>query len=307
MEEKMPLVSVAVITYNSSKYILETLDSIKAQTYQNIELIISDDCSTDNTMQLCKNWCEQNRERFARIQYVEVEQNTGVSANCNRAEDASEGEWVKLIAGDDMLLPNCITDFMDYVQTHNDVVYVFGKVKYLGQQLKNEIDYSFYQTNNPEEQLRKIVIGTFVPACTCFYNRVRSRREGLRYDERIPMFEDTPRWINAIKKGFLLRLVDKEVCVYRVGHNESLSSGSLHYQSFMRSKRLVHFYYIYPELVRINEREAVDSVVEFEMKWYNNYFDIVNSTTYKLGLFLLAPLQLIKKLWLSIINKMSRK
>jgi alpha-1,3-rhamnosyltransferase len=306
-KKQLPLVSVAVITYNSSKYVLETLESIKAQTYQNIELIISDDCSTDNTMQQCKNWCEQNKKRFARIQYVEVEQNTGVSANCNRAEDASEGEWVKLIAGDDMLLPNCITDFMDYVQTHNDVVYVFGKVKYLGQQLKNEIDYSFYQTNNPEEQLRKIVIGTFIPACTCFYNRVRSRREGLRYDERIPMFEDTPRWINAIKKGFLLRLVDKEVCVYRVGHNESLSSGKLHYQSFMRSKRLVHFYYRYPELVRINERDAVESVVDFEMRWYNNYFDIVNSTTYKLGLFLLAPFQFIKKLWLSIINKMSRR
>ena len=53
-----PLVSVPVITYNSAKFVLETLESIKAQTYQNIELVISDDCSTDNTVQICRDWVD---------------------------------------------------------------------------------------------------------------------------------------------------------------------------------------------------------------------------------------------------------
>lgn len=53
---KNPLVSVIVITYNSSKYVLETLNSVAAQTYDNIELIISDDCSVDNTVEICRNW-----------------------------------------------------------------------------------------------------------------------------------------------------------------------------------------------------------------------------------------------------------
>ncbi|MBR4497953.1 MAG: glycosyltransferase family 2 protein [Bacteroidales bacterium] len=299
MEENMPLVSVAVITYNSSKYVLETLESIKAQTYKNIELIISDDCSTDNTMQLCKKWCKQHKERFARIQYVEVEQNTGVSANCNRAEDACEAEWVKLIAGDDMLLPNCITDFMEYVKNNVGAVYVFGKVKFLGG-TKDNIDYSIFVLKTAEEQLKKLVLGTWVPACTCFYDRIRSKKEGLMFDERIPMFEDTPKWINVLKKGIPLNFIDKYVCVYRVGHNESLSSGNLHYQSFMRSKRLVYFYYLYPELVKINNQKAVESVVDFEMRWYNNYFEIMNSTTYKVGSFVLSPFRVLKKLCKSI-------
>lgn len=51
-----PLVSVIVITYNSAKYVLETLESIRVQSYQNIELIISDDCSKDNTIDICRNW-----------------------------------------------------------------------------------------------------------------------------------------------------------------------------------------------------------------------------------------------------------
>ncbi len=56
-----PLVSIIVITYNSSKYVLETLESAKAQTYQNIELIVSDDGSTDNTIEICKIWIEKTR------------------------------------------------------------------------------------------------------------------------------------------------------------------------------------------------------------------------------------------------------
>ena len=61
---KEPLVSIIVITYNSSKYVLETLESAKAQTYENIELIISDDGSTDDTIKICKNWLEKNQDRF---------------------------------------------------------------------------------------------------------------------------------------------------------------------------------------------------------------------------------------------------
>ena len=55
------LVSISVITYNSSKYILDTLDSVKAQTYPNLELVISDDCSTDNTIDLCKDWVKRTK------------------------------------------------------------------------------------------------------------------------------------------------------------------------------------------------------------------------------------------------------
>lgn len=55
MSSTNPLVSVVVITYNSSKYIVETLNSVKKQTYKNIELIITDDCSTDNTVSVIKD------------------------------------------------------------------------------------------------------------------------------------------------------------------------------------------------------------------------------------------------------------
>jgi len=79
-----PLVSIIVITYNSAKFVLETLESAKAQTYQNIELIISDDGSTDNTVQICREWLKNNKESFVNTELITVEKNTGIPANCNR-------------------------------------------------------------------------------------------------------------------------------------------------------------------------------------------------------------------------------
>ena len=102
------LVSVAVVTYNSSKTVVETLDSIANQTYPDLELIVSVDCSTDNTVEICREWIEAHKERFVRTELLTVEKNTGVSANMNRGADACQGEWVKDIAGDDVLLPECI-------------------------------------------------------------------------------------------------------------------------------------------------------------------------------------------------------
>ena len=72
MENYSPLVSVIVITYNSSKFVLETLESIYNQTYSNIELIISDDCSSDETINICQNWLYKNKNRFKNIELIDI-------------------------------------------------------------------------------------------------------------------------------------------------------------------------------------------------------------------------------------------
>ena len=296
----MPLVSVAVITYNSSKYVLETLESIKTQTYQNIELIVSDDCSTDNTIQICKEWIEKNKARFVRIQIVTIEKNTGVSANCNRAEDACQGEWVKIIAGDDLLLSNCITDFVEYVYNEQDVSCVFGRIEIFNN--RNKViecgvwpDYSIFNLNTSQDQYEYLLNkGNGIPAASCFYNRRRMLDLGIRYDERIPFIEDRPRWLQLLKKDVLLHFVDKTVVRYRTSHKDSLSSGQFHNEKFYSSGRLVYFYYYFPEKYKEDSDSCIRDIVRYETHIYMNYISVLNSTAFRLGSFLLKPLYVLK-------------
>ena len=118
------LVSVVVLTYNDAPFIEETLNSIKDQTYKNIELVVSDDYSSDDTVERCKCWIDQNRERFINVQLLTVEKNTGVTYNITRAEKAAKGEWIKGLGGDDLLAPNCMEKFVEYIQCNPAVSFV---------------------------------------------------------------------------------------------------------------------------------------------------------------------------------------
>ena len=220
-----PLVSVAVITYNSSKTVLETLDSIANQTYQNLELIVSDDCSSDNTVEVCREWIEEHKQRFVRTDLLTVKKNTGVSANLNRAADACRGEWVKEIAGDDVLLSDCIEIYMNYVIEHPDTVYMFANVELFGgdEETRKELG-DFYSSMEKrffswsiEEQYDQLTLkDNPIPTPTSFYNREKVIALGVRNDERIPFYEDKPKWVAFLRKGVRFDYIDKTTVKYRL-------------------------------------------------------------------------------------------
>ena len=305
-----PLVSVPVITYNSSKFVLETLESIKAQTYQNIELIISDDCSTDNTVELCRKWVEENQERFVRTQIITSDVNTGVSANLNRAEAACQGEWVKGIAGDDLLTPNCIADCVEYVQQHPNVIYLFGRIEAFGASEKqnrhfaeNVFDYSFFDLDI-DGQLERLVFGSnCVPASTCFYNRQKAIELGIRNDERIPLLEDWPKWINILEKGVQLEFMDKILVKYRI-HNTSISTSSCASVRLVESNYLFDLYYRYPKWQAKDSVAAANRMTQQYVNVYNALFkseqsfeSIKSSHAYRIGSFVLKPFKFLKKIF----------
>ena len=116
-------VSVSIITpsWNSGRFVAETIRSIQAQTYTDWELLFQDDCSTDDTVERCSRWLEQNRSRFTNVHLLTVEKNTGVTYNINRAQRAARGEWIKGLGGDDLLTPECIEVFMNFVNSNSDI------------------------------------------------------------------------------------------------------------------------------------------------------------------------------------------
>lgn len=220
-----PLVSIIVITYNSSKYVIETLESAKAQTYQNIELIVSDDCSTDNTVEMCMIWIEKNKERFARTELITVEKNTGIAANCNRGLEVSHGDWVKCIAGDDILLKSCININYELSKIHNSSFF-FSKMAYLNDDLKFTLLFQkgFELFSKEKKQFKLLLERNYLPAPTAFINRKALIKLG-GFDERFPMLEDYPLWLKACKNNYNIYFSDIITIKYRIS-SESISSNS---------------------------------------------------------------------------------
>lgn len=106
---KLPLVTFVVTSYNYEKYILKTLESIKAQTYKNFEIIVVDDCSTDNSTEIIEQFISENQD--LKITLIKQETNGGQLCAMIRGLKEANGQFVSFIDSDDILFP-------EYAQSH---------------------------------------------------------------------------------------------------------------------------------------------------------------------------------------------
>ncbi len=221
-----PLVSIVVITYNSVSYILETLESVKDQTWENIELIISDDGSTDQTIEVCSEWLHKNRGRFHHTQLITVAQNTGIPANCNRGLRATRGEWLKTISGDDVLLSSCISDNMEYVRENKDAYFIVSDVHEIdekGELIRDQVDNEGLQfiakITSARKQLKAYTRWpAFLNTPTFFSRRIVLEKVGY-CDENFMIYEDMTMVIRIMENDFKLYYMNQPTVAYRVHRN----------------------------------------------------------------------------------------
>ena len=231
-----PLVSVLLITYNSSKFIEETLESALNQTYQKIELIISDDGSTDDTVKICKKWLKNNNQRFVNSEIICVERNTGIPANCNRGLRCCEGEWIKLIAGDDILYPECITMNVDYICANKEAKVVqslcnlylknFEGVPYDTQPSTKKYDFFNLSTGSElYDYILKVAYNVFAPA---IFIEKKILEEIGGFDERFKLMEDYPLWLKLTKKNVKINLLTEITVGYRISDNSVMKDKKIY-------------------------------------------------------------------------------
>lgn len=297
-----PLVSVPVITYNSSKYIIEGLESIKAQTYKNIELIISDDCSTDNTVELCQEWLAENKDRFVRVELVTTDKNTGVSGNCNRAVRACQGEWIKMLSGDDKFLPYTIEGYIDYISMHPEVNICFAKLKLTGNndgRIKNIIRFYntlFKEIKNPKDQYRRYLKHHYIPGTGLIYRKEIWERIG-GYNESYPFCEEYPFTLSILELGERVYYIDRELYVYNILEN-SLSNGEKPvWRNFRDQKR---FFYDIKLKKMIKVGLFIYAYEDFATYYKNNIVFFENASKlrkiYAYALKAISPLTIMRKL-----------
>ncbi len=125
MEEK--LVSVILPAYNSAKYIEYTLKSLQNQTYKNIEIIVINDCSQDNTIEIVKKIAEKD----SRIKIYENKKNQGLAYTTNKGIKLSSGEYIVQADHDDLSLQNRIEVCYKYLEINKETAGVSGRVKHI--------------------------------------------------------------------------------------------------------------------------------------------------------------------------------
>ncbi len=225
-----PLVSIIIITYNSSRFVVETLESAKAQSYKNIELIITDDCSKDNTVEICKQWLAKNKEFFVRTELITVEKNTGIAKNCGRGLHNAKGKWLKFIAGDDILLENCILDNLLYLDENPEARFITSKIQTIDEQsnLLKTKDNSYdslqklYFTKSSAEQLKLYArLPFFLNSPAFFMNKALVVSAG-GFDERFKIYEDICLIFRINSSNEKVHYLDKITVKYRI-HEDAIS------------------------------------------------------------------------------------
>ena len=220
-EKNEPLVSVVVITYNSAKTVGETLDSIKAQTYQNLELIVSDDCSKDNTLEIVSAWLKENEQSFKSVAMLTSDMNKGVAANINKGICASKGEWVKSIAGDDLLTNDAICEYVSFVLNHPDCRICLAMLDVFGAP-KDVLDKRNFHLNDIYSELKShdrlglysiALVKHILPGPGIFYQKSLWEEIG-GFDEDYSMAEEWPFELRVLSVTSVM-LLEKKIVRWR--------------------------------------------------------------------------------------------
>lgn len=116
------LVSIIMPSFNSAKFIAESIESVLGQSYKNWELIITDDCSTDNSVEIIKNYLKMDK----RIVLSVLDHNCGAAVARNNSIDLSRGRFIAFLDSDDIWLPDKLSVQLKFFETHKEVSLVYS-------------------------------------------------------------------------------------------------------------------------------------------------------------------------------------
>lgn len=206
----MKLISIITPAYNAEAYVEKTIESVLAQTFQNWEMIIVDDCSKDNTVQIIEKYCKID----CRIQLIKHEKNQGVAAARNTALKVAKGEYIAFLDSDDMWMPEKLEKQYNFMAENDYVLTYTAYQKYY-----SESEEKGKMISVPEKMTRKAIFYNTAIAClTVMVNREKAG------DFEMPLlthFEDQCTWQSILERGYEAYGLNENLALYRV------SSGSL--------------------------------------------------------------------------------
>ncbi len=245
MEEDIPLVSIIMPVYNSEKYIGRTLESVISQSFNDWEIIIVDDCSTDNSANIIKSYMNEDK----RIKYYKLKINSGAAISRNTAIKNAIGKYIAFLDSDDIWHPEKLSKQIEIMEKND---YNFTCTDY------NKIDDNDLDLNKTIKADLRADYNRILKSCpgnsTVVYN---SHAIGKFYIPNIRKRNDYVMWLQVLK-------VEK----YLYGINQTLTSHRLRENSISSNKKsLVKYHWnIYRNIEKLSIRKSIYLIVYWIIK-----------------------------------------
>ena len=224
MSKSLPLVSILIICYQQEKFIGEAIEGALDQDYPNIEIVISDDQSLDNTAHIVSIY----QEKFPnKIKFRITESNLGITGNCNHGLSACKGEYIVIQGGDDVFLPGKISAQVKWLEEKTSRVICYHDMEVFDNNSGKTLWYWSERFKLREgDVLTAIKYGAFM--CSSSLMMKRSSCPHVQFDSRVSISSDWLFWIDFLshsdgKIGYLPHVYGK----YR-RHDNNVTSSSAH-------------------------------------------------------------------------------
>lgn len=223
------LVSIIMPSFNTGKYIVETIESVLAQTYKNWELIIVDDCSSDETEEIVSHFLIDKR-----IHYLKNEKNSGAAFSRNKALREANGKWIAFLDSDDIWMAEKLEKQLLFMKKKG---YLFSYTNY--EEIDNESVQTGVKVTGPRRITKTGMYNYCWPGClTVMYD---ADKIGLIQIKNIKKNNDYAMWLKVCKKANCY-LLDECLAQYRKGRVGSISTNSIktmigwHYKLFREAE-----------------------------------------------------------------------
>lgn len=212
------LVSIIVPVYNVQKFIEETMDCVLAQTYPHWELLLVEDCSTDDTLNVIQRYLERTGEK--RIRLLRQPANMGAARARNRGLQEANGRYVSYLDADDLWLPEKLERELAFMK-EKEAAFVFT-----GYEFADENGKGLGKVVHVPETLnyRQALSNTTIFTTTVMFDLEKLSREQLEMP--VMKSEDTALWFRILRSGVTAYGLDENLVKYRRA-GRSLSSNKL--------------------------------------------------------------------------------
>ena len=249
--ENRPYFSIIMPVYNAEKYIYGIINNIKKQTFEDWELIIVNDCSMDNSGEICQKYAEKDK----RILLINLEQNEGAGYARNRGIEQARGEYITFVDADDEIEPDLYKKVWMQTNKYNVDVVCWGLVEeYFDKketlQSENRISLSTARCKNSKEVIKKVIELEEKTLFGYQWNKVYKadiiKTYNVRFEKAI-LYEDYFFNLDVIKHTNSMIIIDECLYHYKKRVNESITNKFVDEYYSLSYRRVESMYELYKE------------------------------------------------------------